>query len=91
MQYHGLHVLLSSWLWNKECTVTSFDHAGESVHGAMLTGAFTRAFLDSWDQHPVQSYTDVLRHTRQQLLGGFDQVTQLSASINADINVAMEV
>ena len=91
MQYHGLHVVLSIWLWNKGCTVTSFDHAAESVHSAMLTGAFTRAFLDSWDHHPVQSYAGVLRHTRQQLLGGFHQVTQLSAGTNADINIAMEV
>lgn len=61
-------------------------HAGEYVHGA-----FTNAFVQTWDRYPVQSYADVLTHVRQQLLGRFDQITQLSITPNIDINSAMEV
>ena len=64
-----------------DASLYQLDHACKSVHGAMLTSAFIMAFLDSWDQHPVQSYADVLRHTRQQLLENYDQITQLSAKL----------
>ena len=64
-----------------DASLYQLDHACKSVHGAMLTSAFIMAFLDSWDQHPVQSYADVLRHTRQQLLEDHSALSQIGRSM----------